>query len=178
VKFRLGFKPIRTISVKSYNYLWQCMVWMFLNSTKPGWLPVQHWWAYSKPSIQNTAKELQADTTLWYLSSNPECCCAPKFCAVTRDDVSLNRNMSYWITDIKVLCLAVILHSYSIWYNTTGWIRIETETKENRRSIRLWPLFNLRNSTLLQMYSYITAFPPFVSSARVTRLFLSVSYVY
>jgi hypothetical protein len=32
------------------------------------------------------------------------------------DDCSLNRNMQHWVTGIKLLCLAVILHSYSITY--------------------------------------------------------------
>ena len=69
-KSSVGFKPIHTISVKSYNYLWQCMVWLFLNSTKPGWLSVQHWWAYSKHSILNTNEELQHTTTIWMLRRN------------------------------------------------------------------------------------------------------------
>jgi hypothetical protein len=36
------------------------------------------------------------------------------FCKLMPDDGSLNRNMQYWMTDIKVLCLTVIRHLYSM----------------------------------------------------------------
>jgi len=35
------------------------------------------------------------------------------------NDVSLNRNTQRWVTNIKVLCVTVILYMYSVKCNTT-----------------------------------------------------------
>jgi hypothetical protein len=74
--------------------------------------------------ILNTDVVLQSNTTLQYLYSNSTCVSSRTtnrhsfiyvfhFFKVMSGDGSLNRNMRHWMTDISVLCLAVILRVHS-----------------------------------------------------------------